>query len=328
MGKEKINLAIIGIGVMGKNHYNVIKNMDDFSIRYIIDPHFNNHDFIDDGKNAIILQDYRAIDLNAIDAVIIAAPSYLHAEMGKYFVQNNIAIFMEKPLALSAADGHELATLANEYKVPTMVGHIERFNPSVSLLNGMIEQDIIQPKIYEFRRLSGASNRISDSDVILDLMIHDLDILLYLHNNKGIDMVKASGFSQHNNGRCCRQDALCDYAMAVITFDDGMMAYLSASRVTPTRTRKIDITCANGYYNFDLISHENIMQSVNHAPSHASSMYKSEKLPAVDVVSSLQKELAHFTHIIRHNIIDDTLNFYHANDILQLAFRIQDEIYG
>jgi predicted dehydrogenase len=281
MGNKKINLAIIGIGVMGKNHYNVIKNMDDFSIRYIIDPHLNNHDFIDDDNNTIILQDYRAIDLTAIDAALIAAPSYLHAEMGKYFIQNNIATFMEKPLALSAADGHELATLATDHKLPTMVGHIERFNPSVAQLNGMIEKNMMQPKIYEFRRLSGASNRISDSDVILDLMIHDLDILLYLHPDKRIDMVKASGFSQHNNGKCHRQDALCDYAMAMITFDDGMMAYLSASRVTPTRTRKIDITCANGYYNFDLIGHENIMQSLNHSPSHPSSMYKSEKLKAM-----------------------------------------------
>jgi predicted dehydrogenase len=181
--------------------------------------------------------DFRGL-LEAVDAVTVAVPTSLHREVAAPFLERGIATFVEKPMAASVADSEQLVQQARSVGALLQVGHIERFNPALHAL----EQLPIRPKYVSAERLSTYTFRSTDIGVVLDLMIHDLDLLLWLVAApvRSVAAVGVSLFGEHE-----------DVANARIEFEDGSVASLTASRASFTPTRKMRIWGAEGYASLD-----------------------------------------------------------------------------
>jgi predicted dehydrogenase len=183
------------------------------------------------------LSNFRAM-LDLVDAVTIAVPTVAHREVASPFLLRGIATLVEKPMAASAAESEKLVEDARAGGAVLQVGHIERFNSALRAL----EQLPIRPKYISAERLSTYTFRSTDIGVVLDLMIHDLDLLLSLVNApvRSVAAVGVSLFGDHE-----------DVANARIEFEDGSVANLTASRASYTPTRKMRIWGAEGYASLD-----------------------------------------------------------------------------
>ncbi len=183
------------------------------------------------------MHDYRQL-LDAVDAVTVAVPTFLHREVAGAFLARGIATMVEKPMAGTLAEAEQLAAMARVNGAVLQVGHIERFNPALLALN----QLPIRPKYITAERLSTYTFRSTDIGVVFDLMIHDLDLLLSMIAApvRSVAAVGLSLFGEHE-----------DVANARIEFEDGSVANLTASRASYTAVRKMRIWGAEGYASLD-----------------------------------------------------------------------------
>jgi predicted dehydrogenase len=183
------------------------------------------------------LCDYRLL-LGRVDAVTVAVPTSLHLEVGGAFLQQGVATLVEKPMAGSLADSEQLVAQARTSGALLQVGHIERFNPALRAL----EKLPVRPKFINAERLSTYTFRSTDIGVVLDLMIHDLDLVLSLIAApvRAVAAVGVSLFGEHE-----------DVANARIEFEDGSVVNLTASRASFTPIRKMRIWGAEGYASLD-----------------------------------------------------------------------------
>jgi predicted dehydrogenase len=182
--------------------------------------------------------------LPEIDAVSIAAPSVLHAEIGTYFLDRGVHCLIEQPLATTLDDARRLIRAADTSGAGLLVGHIERFNPAVRQLREIVPaEDVV---VVNTRRMSAVSGRITDIDVISDLMIHDLDIVRSLTRGTVQD-VTAIGVDGPNGA---------DHVTALLRFEHGAMASLTASRVTQNRIRTLEVTTRDRFFTVDYPNQE------------------------------------------------------------------------
>jgi predicted dehydrogenase len=186
--------------------------------------------------------DYRQL-LGKVDAVSIAVPTAGHYEVAKDFLSHGIPALVEKPLTKTIAEGEELCRIAREKKVVLQVGHVERFNPAVTAVLDVIKK----PRFIEVHRLSPFRFRSSDIDVVLDLMIHDLDIVLHLTRSPLV-RVDAVGMSLLFGKE--------DMANARLEFEDGCVANLTASRISEKSMRKTRIFSEDCYVTVDTLAKE------------------------------------------------------------------------
>lgn len=246
--KTTIRVGVVGVGMMGQHHARIYSQMKDVELVAVVD--------IDEVRSRQIAEKYQCESYNNIekligkvDAVTLAVPSHLHAELGAYFFSHGIHCLIEKPLALNAMDCQDLIQISAKKKLVLCVGHIEHFNPAILQLSRILEQDHSIQAIT-IQRLSGHSKRITDVDVVMDLMIHDLEILLFLMRGKAeVVHVAAQAFSEKKSGEA-------DYANALIQFSNGTIANLQASRITQHKVRKLSMTSSLGYITLDYIGQE------------------------------------------------------------------------
>jgi predicted dehydrogenase len=185
---------------------------------------------------------YRDLDrlLAKVKAVTIAVPTPAHAEVGLQALERGIAVLMEKPLAATVAEADRLIAAAERQSIPLHVGHIERFNPAIRAASPYLDH----PRYIESNRLAPFQPRGTDVAVILDLMIHDLDLILHLTGGAEAVEVRASGvavLSPH-----------LDMANARVEFANGAVANVTASRMARERIRKLRIFQPTGYLTLDL----------------------------------------------------------------------------
>lgn len=234
---SKLRIAVVGCGRMGQLHLQALQQVEDFHLVAIVEPC--------EEKRAV-LQELHACKAYAtveeihepLDAVTIATPSSTHHAVAKYFLEKGIPCLVEKPLALHPNEAEEL--LALEKSVPILVGYSERYNPTFLELQRALEGQVI--RAISARRLSYAPNRHFDADVMLDLMVHDIDLVLALVKRSPVTSVQ---------GQCIRTDH-CD---ALVRFENGVTANLIASRMTPCRVRELTVTTATNFYRADLLNH-------------------------------------------------------------------------
>jgi predicted dehydrogenase len=186
--------------------------------------------------------DYRQL-FGKVDAVSIAVPTAGHYEVAKEFLSHGIPALVEKPLTKTIDEGEELCRIAREKKVVLQVGHVERFNPAVTAVLDVIKK----PRFIEVHRLSPFRFRSSDIDVVLDLMIHDLDIVLHLTRSPLV-RVDAVGMSLLFGKE--------DMANARLEFEDGCVANLTASRISEKSMRKTRIFSEDCYVTVDTLAKE------------------------------------------------------------------------
>jgi predicted dehydrogenase len=225
-------VAVIGAGQFGQNHIRVVRESPDAELTAIVDT--------DPAKAAV--QDYRQL-IGKIDAAIISAPTAAHADIGCDLLSHGIDVLVEKPIAADLASASRLVDIAAAHGRIMQVGHLERFNPAVVAL----ESIATLPLFFEIHRMSVFSPRSLDVDVVLDLMIHDLDIVLALVKSP-LEEVRAAGVSILS--------AKVDIANVRLQFQDGCIANLTASRVSTEKVRKLRLFQPGEYLSVDYARQE------------------------------------------------------------------------
>lgn len=238
MDQKNIRLGVIGAGNMGSNHIRVASNLKGLELVAVVDTDFKRAQNLTETYGGTAFRDIDEA-LIGLDAVIVAVPSALHFEIGLKVLSSGIHCLIEKPLATTEADGRALIKAAHDNDAQLLVGHVERFNPAIIRLASILDSPESQIHAIDARRMSGSSSRITDVDVVMDLMSHDLDILLSLIE---APVSKVSSHSVKTNNRLGD-----DYVTAMISFENGIMATLTASRITQNKIRLLDITSELGH---------------------------------------------------------------------------------
>ncbi|KAB1191289.1 gfo/Idh/MocA family oxidoreductase [Haloferax sp. MBLA0078] len=222
---------------MGTNHARVYSELRDVELVGVAD--------VDLDRAAAVAADFGtesfSIDelLDHVDVVSIAVPTPYHAAVARQCIEAGVHVLVEKPFVDDISDGEELAGLATWNEVTLQIGHIERFNPAVHALEKILED--VEPIAITANRLGPPLNRAVDDGVIMDLMIHDIDIVLSLVDAEISSLAATSTADEQ-------------YATAQLTFDNGVVGTLTASRLTQQKTRTLDITARDRLIRVDYLN--------------------------------------------------------------------------
>ena len=222
---KKLRVGVIGVGYLGQFHAEKYARMNDVELVGVVDIDKNRAETVAEKLNTTSYIDHKVLFGN-VDAVSIAAPTPAHFAIAKDFLLNNVDVLIEKPITETTEEADELIYLAESKDLVIQVGHLERFNPAVVALKDIVKK----PMFIESHRLSIFQGRCTDVSVVLDLMIHDIDLILNFVRSK-ISAVYASGVpvvSEH-----------VDIANARLEFASGCVANVTASRISTKNERKI-----------------------------------------------------------------------------------------
>ncbi len=234
---KNLRVGVVGVGHIGKNHARLYADTAAADFTAIYDT--------DAGNAAEAEQQYRVHAARSlgefadlVDAASVATPTNTHFEIARELLEKGKHLLIEKPIADDPAQASELARLAAARQLVLQVGHVERFNPVLSAL----EARLTHPRFIEAHRLSPFPNRSTDIGVVLDLMIHDLEIILHLVRApvQSIDAVGVPVLSRRE-----------DIANARIRFENGCVANVTSSRISPERMRKIRVFQEDAYLSLD-----------------------------------------------------------------------------
>ncbi len=235
-----LRIGVVGAGHMGRIHLEKLSAMEGVEVAGVIDVDCKRTEGLPFGEGIPCFTDYREI-IGRTDGIVIATPTESHYEIGKAFLESGSHVFMEKPVTSNPREARELIDLAEKAGRVFQVGHLERFNPV--FVRAM--SDIREARYIEARRVSPFTGRSTDVSVVLDIMIHDLDLVLSIVKDR-VKEVKAQGFSFVSEKP--------DMANAWIEFENGCVANLTASRIASGRERCITIFEKDRYFALDLLS--------------------------------------------------------------------------
>jgi len=233
----KSRIAVIGAGDFGKNHVRVVRQSERANLVAVVDSNADRAAEAAAANSCAARSDIREL-AGKVDAAVVAVPTSAHAEVARFLLESGIDVLVEKPMAEDLASADQLIHAAESHGRILQVGHLERFNPAVIAL----EKVARLPLFFEIHRLSVFSPRSLDIDVVLDLMIHDIDILLSLVPNE-IEEIRAAGISILT--------PKVDIANVRLQFQGGCVANITASRVSTERIRKLRLFQPNQYISLD-----------------------------------------------------------------------------
>jgi predicted dehydrogenase len=237
---NKLKVGVIGTGHLGKLHTKMFKSIDNCELIGIFD---SNHDQAKAASDELNVQNFPSLDelLKKVDAVSIAATTTAHYELAIKCFEKEVHVFIEKPITVTIKEAEELVELSEKKNLNLQVGHIERFNPALVAM----EKYISEPKFIQTDRLAQFNPRGTDVAVVLDLMIHDIDIILSLVKSDVVDI--------QANGVAVVSDHL-DIANARLQFENGAVANVTASRISQKKMRKMRIFQKDSYVALDFIT--------------------------------------------------------------------------
>ena len=234
---KKLRIGVVGVGHIGSNHARIYSELPNAELVAILD--------IDPARADEIGGKYKAkavASLNEfagmIDAASVATPTSAHFSIARDLLAQGKHLLIEKPITEKTSDARDLAQVAAEKRLVLQVGHVERFNPVLSAL----EQRLTHPRFIEAHRLSPYPNRSTEIGVVLDLMIHDLEIILHLVDST-LENIDAVGVPVLSRGE--------DIANARLRFASGCIANVTSSRISPERMRKIRVFQEDAYLSLD-----------------------------------------------------------------------------
>ena len=234
---RKIKVAVIGAGYLGEFHAQKYKNNKNVDLIGIVDINKKRCDEVAKKLKVTAYYSYKEI-VDEIDAVSIVVPTNLHYKISKYFIENNKHVLIEKPFTKDIKEARKIKKISEEKKIILQIGHIERFNSAFSKLQTMVKK----PLFIECNRISPFKVRGTEVDVIMDLMIHDLDIIMSLNKYK-VNNIQAKGINVLTN--------TTDIANARITFENNCVCNLSSSRISDKVERKMRLFQKNEYFSLD-----------------------------------------------------------------------------
>jgi predicted dehydrogenase len=239
---KRLRVGVVGVGHLGQHHARILASLPDVELVAVADSRLEQAQTIADRFGTRAVSDYHHL-LDRVDAVSIAVPTMLHREVAETFLSRGIPTLVEKPLASSLTEAEQLVALSHATGALLQVGHIERFNPALTAL----QQTPIRPKFIHAERLSTYTFRSTDIGVVLDLMIHDIDLVLSMVASpvRFVAAVGVSLFGDHE-----------DVANTRIDFENGTVANLTASRASYTAMRKMRIWGTEGYASLDFATRQ------------------------------------------------------------------------
>ncbi|MDB2423597.1 Gfo/Idh/MocA family oxidoreductase [Paracoccaceae bacterium] len=311
--KGKFRIGLIGLGQMGRNHLRVLSLLKGVEIKFIYDLDL-----------AILKEMSKIFEVPAIknlrgvwpiaDAVIICSPTSTHSAMLRMASKHVKNIFVEKPLSHSLECTRSDLEFIKNNNLNVQVGFIERFNPAVQKLKSVLEQSE-QVVNIDFTRTNRLSSRIKDVDVVTDLMIHDIDLAIYL--NGPVKIVTAQGMIE--NG-------MVALASAHLVHGNGRLSRIHSSRITERKIRKIQATCIDCFVDCDLLRKELLIHRQSETETDSKEIYSINSIEqAVQVkqqeplLTEIQSFLA-FCHN-RNNQIPTPNDAFNAADICEKVLR-------
>jgi predicted dehydrogenase len=235
---ERLPVAVIGAGHMGRHHVRKYHEMQSTELVAVIDTNLERARELADPLGVKYAEAYTP-DLGEIAAATVAVPTVHHLAVARPLIERGISVLIEKPLTPTVEEGLEVAALAEKYGVTVTVGHTERFNPAVQAVTRLG----LKPKFIETHRISPFTFRSADVSVVFDMMIHDIDVMLHLLRDEAVKDVHAVGI------RVLAERE--DIANARVIFDQGAVATLTASRLALKTERKLRVFCPNAYISLD-----------------------------------------------------------------------------
>jgi predicted dehydrogenase len=232
-----MRIGVIGTGAMGGNHLRVLAQLPQWRLTCAVDVNEENLRKNCPMTDVVKLSDYRQA-LDHVDAVMVSTPTLDHFPLCRFFLENGKHVLVEKPISRTLEEADQLIVLAERGKRVLAVGHLERFNPAIEYASRLVDR----PLFIEVQRLGSFSPRSLDIDVIMDLMIHDLDIILQW-DRSGVREIRASGMPIISKK--------IDIANVRLEFHSGLVANLTASRVSQGKTRKLRVFQKNLYLSAD-----------------------------------------------------------------------------
>ena len=285
---KKIRTGVIGAGKMGAIHTKVYDQLPQSDLVAVVD--------IDAEKAERLAKQYKcsaftdcADILDKVDAVTIATPTVTHRELAKIFIENNVAVMIEKPLAADVKESREIVELAKRQNCVAAVGHSERCNPVVQAMKRLD----IEPKFIEANRISPYPFRSTDIGVVLDVMIHDIDIILSLAESKvkKVDAVAVSVIADEKEDIC----------NARITFANGCIANITASRLALKTERKVRVFSRQAYLSLDYLKKSGIVIKADPNVNVVNWIKQQQKAGDFNLLSVNWPDLLHIEQLV----IDD-----------------------
>jgi predicted dehydrogenase len=277
----QIRAGVIGVGSLGRHHARILAGLEGVELVGVADSRLERAETVADAHGCEAFSDYRKL-LERVEAVTLAVPTEDHVEVGLVALERGIHLLVEKPIASELEGADRLIETAARKSRVLQVGHVERFNPVLQAVLPHLKR----PQFFEAHRLGVFVPRSLDVDVVLDLMIHDLDLVLWL-TGREIRDIRAVGIPVLT--------PRVDIANARIEFDDGCVANLTASRVSRERVRKLRFFQAHDYVSLDFHGKTLEMYSLEERDGVREIV---ERTPDITPVEPLEAELAAFVSTI------------------------------
>ncbi len=236
----RLRMAVIGVGHLGQHHARILAGMPDVELVGVVDANAEQARLIAERLNTTPYEHFEPL-VGRVDAVSVVTPTIHHHQVAAAFLRAGMPVLVEKPVCRTVAEADDLIALADKACVPFQVGHIERFNPAFEEL----VRRPIRPKFVEAERHGPYTGRSIDIGAVLDLMIHDLDLLLSLIGSpvKTVSAVGAAVFGGHE-----------DMVNARLEFENGCVAHVTASRITQLPKRRLRVWAPEGYAGIDFVT--------------------------------------------------------------------------
>ena len=281
---DDINIGVVGTGKLGSFHIQKLLNIPNVNLVGIYD---SNKELMRVHEEKYNIEAFDEVGklMERCDAITIATPTTEHFNVSKYALENGLHIFIEKPITNKLEDAFKISDIAKENNKIVQVGHIERFNSAFTESLNYIDN----PQFIEIHRISPFPNRSLDIPVVMDIMIHDLDILLSITKNNSIKKIDATGASVVTN--------FIDLANARIEFDNGLVANLTASRISAKQMRKIRIFQPKSYLGIDLLDKKIDFFEIIDGKDD----FIDNKTLKFENSDALEAELRHFIDCVKNN---------------------------
>lgn len=291
---DPIRIGVIGVGNMGQHHTRVFSLLKDVEFVGVSDVNVERGLDTASKYRVRFFENYHDL-LPHVDAVCIAVPTRLHRSVGMDCLKAGVHTLIEKPIAANIAEAESLVNAAAESNGILQVGHIERFNPAFQELSKVLKTEELLA--LEAHRMSPYSQRANDVSVVLDLMIHDIDLLLELVGDRVVKLT-ASGSRAADSG-------YLDYVTATLGFANGIVATLTASKVTHRKIRRLAAHCENSLTEADFLNNEILIHrqtTANYTSDYGQVLYRQDGLIEKVYTSNIEPlhaELEHFVHCVR-----------------------------
>jgi predicted dehydrogenase len=306
---QKIKVGVVGIGHLGKYHLQKYQKLENCTIIAAADGIEEQALKIAELYHCSAMTDYRKM-IGSVDAVSIAVPTRFHHEVAKSFLEVGVHVLLEKPITETLAQADELIALADQHGLVFQIGFVERFNPAVIALKKVIRK----PLFIEAHRLHPFYERGTDVDVILDLMVHDLDIILHFVNSP-LQNVDASGTAVLTDK--------VDITNARLRFANGCVANITASRISMKTMQKIRFFGMEGYHAVDCSKRDLLSLKRHVSPTGQVELVQNH----VKIVQKdpLEEEIRAFIAAVTHKK-EPPVTGREGRKVLAVAMQILEEI--